>query len=140
MSAKFYANVRVHGYTDSCCCDAEPSKEEVNEFSDRIRDGLKEGKRGVAIVVGMREVDGGKNDADNMEKAFQSLNFVVLKELDPNRQKFLALITAAARLPYRGDDTHEATGCQVIAVYFAGHGDNSGGWLGKKKFSHPDSR
>ena len=75
-------------------------------------------KNGFAIVIGMTSAKGGQLDADNMERAFQSLNFAVLKEKDISRENLLGLIEAAAEYTYLDD----CPSCKAIAFYFAGHG------------------
>ena len=66
----------------------------------------------------MTSASGGELDADNMETAFQELNFAVLKEIDISRENLLGLIEVASEYPYN----EECPSCKVIAFYFAGHG------------------
>ena len=76
-------------------------------------------ENGFAIVIGMKSAKGAQQDADNMEKAFQALNFAVLKEIDISLENLRGLIeVASTEYPYN----EECPSCKVIAFYFAGHG------------------
>ena len=76
-------------------------------------------KQGLAIVIGMSAVDGGKVDAKNMEEAFQELNFAVIKLLDVDINQLHAIIKAAA------SKLQAPSSIKATAVYFAGHGGSN---------------
>ena len=63
----------------------------------------------------MRIVDGGEVDVKNMEKAFQELNFAVIKLFDVDINQLHAIIRAASELK-------APSSIKAIAFYFAGHG------------------
>ena len=91
---------------------------DINYYYKKIAKIFAKDKNGFAIVIGMTSAKGGQLDADNMEKAFQALNFAVLKEKDISRENLLGLIEAAAEYTYLDD----CPSCKAIAFYFAGHG------------------
>ena len=63
---------------------------------------------------------GTDKDLNNMEAAFKSLDFAVVKIRDISQLDLSAVVKAAANYPY----VNKVPSCTVIAFYYAGHGES----------------
>ena len=83
------------------------------------------GKRGLAILTGMVKEKGSPRgtrvDLDNMNYAFETLGFAVIRMEDISRFDLIAVTKAAKQIDYKED----APSIDVIVFYFAGHGNST---------------
>ena len=79
-----------------------------------------EGKQGLMIIVGMKDVLGATIDARNMEEVALELDFAVVKIPSPNasRRQLRAMVEAVREFSF----VSKAPSCKVILFYYAGHG------------------
>ena len=80
---------------------------------------------GLAIVIGtvVSPPFGTDNDVENMKGAFENLQFAVIRKEVARLDVVRAIVVAAAEYPY----ILEVPSCEIIALYYAGHGSSKGG-------------
>ena len=106
-------------------CTAHLVTDCTNEIENAFTSQTNQTPVGLAIVIGtvVSPPFGTDKDVENMEGAFESLKFAVIKKKVARLEDLRAIVKAAADYPY----ISQVSSCKVIAIYYAGHGNSKGG-------------